>query len=293
MANDLSNLGEMLEAKKNDVNSFVWKGPREIINGEKVQTEIRLMDASEEQLNKFYTHCKSMLYSNDKNNPGRYTLLNIIKSQREKCNAELFLRYVENHYMPTERDKYSRFTYLQSIKECLANNKDVLPKEIWKTTSITAINNGVPEEFHGLNIDLVISACLDSLGVFERKHITLNFLAKMGVWFTQQEMKDLTERDAEGNIRDRIEVIKERLGIKSNVGLHVDPKSMLNYSELRSMLNLRTKKYSELTTEQLLVLRNKVLFKLEDEVSYHISQWEERIKQIKLVAKAKGFYLNE
>ena len=293
MSNELSELGSLLKAKKNDVNSFVWKGPREIVNGEKVQEEMRLMDASEEQLNRFYSHCKSMLYSNDKNNPGRYVLLDIIKSQREKCNAELFIRFVENHYLPTDRDKYSRFTYLQSMKECLANNKEALPKEVWKTTPITSINDGVPEEFQFLNIDVVISACLDSLGVFERKHITLNFLAKMGVWFTQQEMKDLTERDSEGKIRNRIDVIKERLNIKSSVGLHVDPKSMLNYSELRSMLNLKTKKYSDLTTEQLLVLRNKVLFKLEDEVQYHISQWEERIRQIKLVAKEKGYYLNE
>ena len=260
---ELSELKEMLNAKSNDVNSFIWKGAKEVINGEKVQNEIRLMDATEAQLNKFYQHCQSMLYSNDKTNPGRYTLLNIIKSQREKCNAELFVRYVENTYIPSnDRLKLSRYTYLQSVKECLNNNKDTLPNSAWKNTSITAITNGVPEEFYQLSIDSVLSACLDSLGIFDRKHITLNFLAKLGVWFTQQELRDLTERDADGNIRNRIDVVQERLGLKSKVRLHTDPESMLNYTELRSMLNLKTKKYSELTTDQLLTLRNKILFNI-------------------------------
>ena len=40
-------------------------------------------------------------------------------------------------------------------------------------------------------------------------------------------------------------------------------------NELRAMVNLKPKKYSELTTDQLTVLRNKVLFKLENEVMFH------------------------
>ena len=59
------------------------------------------------------------------------------------------------------------------------------------------------------------------------------------------------------------------------------------------MLNLRAKKYSELTTDQLVTLRNKVLFRLEQEVNYHITSWEERIRQIKMVAESKGITLHE
>lgn len=295
---DLSDLKEMIEAQNDSVESYVWKGPKEIVDGEKVQEEIRLMDATEAQLNRFYKHCKSMLYSEDKNNPGRFPLLQIIKAQREKCNAELFLRFLENSYTPDgyenkNRSKISRFTYLQSIRECLANNKEALPNSMWKTTPIIVITSGVPEEFETLSIDTVLSACLDALGVFDRKHITLNFLAKFGVWFTQQEMKDLTEYTKDGEIRNRIDVIKERLNIKPSIKLHIDSKSPLNYTELRSMLNLRTKKYSDLTTDQLLVLRNKILFKLEDEVMFHISQWEDRIRMLLKVARAKGIILDE
>ena len=83
-------LTEAINARNNDIKSFVWKLARDKQTGE--QEEIRLVDATAEQLNRFYAHCMSMLYSEDKLNPGRYVLLDIIKEQREKCNVELFLR---------------------------------------------------------------------------------------------------------------------------------------------------------------------------------------------------------
>lgn len=114
----------------------------------------------------------------------------------------------------------------------------------------------------------------------------------MGVYLTPAEMKEFDEKDKDGNTRSKLEVIKERLNIKNTVRLTVKP-SGLNFSELRAMVNLRPKKYSELTTDQLLILRNKVLFRLEKEVSFHIEQWEERIRQIKLVAEDKGISLED
>jgi hypothetical protein len=59
------------------------------------------------------------------------------------------------------------------------------------------------------------------------------------------------------------------------------------------MLTLKSKKYSDLTTDQLLTLRNKVLYRFSDEIDYHISQWEERIEQLEKVANMKGFSLIE
>ena len=57
------------------------------------------------------------------------------------------------------------------------------------------------------------------------------------------------------------------------------------------MLTLKSKKYSDLTTDQLLTLRNKVLYRFSDEIDYHISQWEEKIEQLEKVANLKGFSL--
>jgi 3-hydroxyacyl-CoA dehydrogenase len=55
------------------------------------------------------------------------------------------------------------------------------------------------------------------------------------------------------------------------------------------MLQLKNKKYSDMTTEQLLALRNRILFNLENEVKHHVRQWEARIEQIDEVLKYKGF----
>ena len=65
-------LQEAIASKKMDVNNFIWKGAKKEVNGNLVQEEIKLINASPEQLEKFYKHCKSMLYNTDKENPGRY-----------------------------------------------------------------------------------------------------------------------------------------------------------------------------------------------------------------------------
>ena len=59
------------------------------------------------------------------------------------------------------------------------------------------------------------------------------------------------------------------------------------------MISLRSKKYSELTTDQLKTLRNIILFALSDEVRFHINQWEARISQLQEVAKLKGITLEK
>ena len=277
-------LEEAIASKKADIKSFVWKGEKKEVNGVLTQEEIRLIDADENQLKKFYNHCMSMLYNEDKQNPGRYLLLNIIKDQIERCNCELFLRWLEQ-----EKGK-PRFTFLSDIRTILDNNKDSIPDT--KSVPISAIVGGCPDEFKDIPISLVIEACIDRLGYFNKQHITLSFIVKQGLWFTQQELKDLTERNEDGTIKDRIEVVKERLGLKlkPNINLYITPKG-LTFGQLKAMLLLRSKKYSELTTDQLKTLRNVILFALSDEVRFHINQWESRITQLKEVAEFKGITL--
>ena len=278
-----------LDAKDNDIKSYIWKGAKQENNGAKYQDEIRLVDASEEELKSFYGHCISMLKNKDQAHPGRYVLLDIIKDQRDRCNAELFVRYLEKG--SESRNPYPRYAYLSDLYQVLNANREALTKEVQKVTPISVITGGVPEEFCNLPIDLVLDACLDTLGKFNKQHITLTFILKQGVWFSPQEMKDLLEKnEVTGENRDRIEVVKERLNLKPSMTLKVNPKG-LSYSALRSMVNLKSKKYSELTSEQLLTLRNKILFALETEVNYHISQWETRMMQIEKVAEYNGYTL--
>lgn len=294
-------LGDKLKAaqvtKSNDINTFVWKGPKKEVNGKIVQEEVVLKDATEEQLKKFLMHCNSMLYSKDKENPGRYTLLSIISEQRAKCNAELYVRWLENKYkkdIPSPRKEYPRYLYQQDIRTILTNNRETFESDKLDQYPIEQITNGVPTEFRDVTIALAQDACLGTLGDFNKKHLSLSFITKLGLWFTPAEMKDLTEKDADGKTRDRLEVIRERHGLKPVVGLYINPKG-LNYTELRAMLNLKSKsrKYSDLTTDQLVTLRDRVLFFFEREVEQHIKQWEERKSQILKVAELKGYNLND
>lgn len=274
-------LAAAIAKKNNDINAFVWKGRKVEVNGQLVQEEKRLIDCSEEELRTFYNHCESMLYNDSKEFPGRYVLLDIIKDQRERCNAELFLRWLE------QEGSVPRYTFLASLRVFLDNNKGIDTKEVFISEALVG---ECPTEFARLPIDIVLEGCLDKLGKFNKQHITLTFILKQGLWFTQQESKDLTEKTATGEFREKADVAKERLGLKPSVNLYMTPKG-LSFTQLRAMVNLKSKKYSELTTPQLETLRNRILFSLEDEVKFHISQWETRKNQIKMVCDAKGFTL--
>ena len=280
-------LTEAIDAKNNDIKSYVWKLARK---SDGTQEEIRLVDATPEQLKAFYHHCESMLHSTDKVNPGRYVLLEIIDEQRRKCNVELFLRKLEQGSICADNKPYPRHLYVQDLRAYMNKHKEDFPSNQLKNISIAACTGGLPREFERISIEEVLDGCLDQLGFINNKHITFSFILNMGVYLTPSEMKEFDEKDKEGNTRSKLEVIKERLNIKNTVRLTVKP-SGLSFNELRAMVNLKPKKYSELTTDQLLVLRNKVLFKLENEVMFHIEQWEERIRQIKRVAESKGITL--
>jgi hypothetical protein len=125
-----------------------------------------------------------------------------------------------------------------------------------------------------------------------KQHITLTFILKQGLWFTTAESKDLTELDINGKIRNKLDVVKERLGLRPDTNILINPKG-LTYSQLRAMINLTSKKYTDLTTEQLQTLRNRILFASEENIRLHISQWERRINQINEVAKYKEFTIIE
>ncbi len=297
----MSTVGEALAsaqiAKENDVKTYVWKGPKKTVGDIKVQEEIRLIDMTQEQLQKCLDHCVSMLYSTNKNNPGRYTLLKIIKQQRMKCNAELYKRHLEKNKYPKFKYQEELRTFLNANAETIAAKHNVKPiegkplmEQIKKLP--LSILSGIPEEFEDIPIDMVIDACLDNLGVFSRKHITLNFITKFPLWFTHQEMRDLMEKDENGKIRNRLKVIKERLGLRNNIRFNIDEENAkLNYTQFRAAVQLRTCLYSELTTDQLTLLRDKLLYQLEDEVNIHIDQWKTIIQQIDQVRKLKGWDL--
>lgn len=273
-------LGERLKEALNNVNNYIWKGPK--ING--VQEEVKLIDCSFEQLQKYYKHCMQMLYNTDSRNPGRITLKNIVSDQIQKCRAELLLRWLR-----AERN-YTNTNVREDLKTVINNNKEVLTQEAIKTAPISTVMKGLPIEFERIPISTVMDASLDCLGQFDNSHLTLSFIVKMGLWFTNTEMqKDLYEKDPQtGKAKNRLEIVARELRLNPTVTLKICDTG-LSYNEFKAMYRLKRDKYSNLTSEQLRLLSNKVLYRFQDQCEYQASQWLDKIREIKEVAEAKGW----
>ena len=288
-------LQKAMNSKKNDFSSFIWKGEKRKEGDKYVQESEKIMDMDEKRLKECWNHCEKMLRNDDPKHLGRYNVLEEINEEIEKCNVELFLRYLENKYLV--RDNYNptpRFKMMIAIKEFIKNsNEEAESRGInldWKTLSVNHLSNGnFPTEFQDINISDALEGCIDQLGAFNKQHLTMTFITKMGLWFTKSE-----ENELKGNSNmEKLKSAKERLNLPSKLVLRFSEKG-LSYHEMRAMLTLPKKqKYSDMTTEQLVTLRNKVLLRLSKEIDSHIYSWKRLQKQIELVAKSKGINLND
>ena len=261
--------------------AYVWKGKKErLTDGTTEQEVVNLMNASEEQLKRFYAHCNSMLYNPDHKNPGRRPLLVIIQQQRNQCGVELFLR-------EEEARGSSRYSIIESTNKTIRES-GITQDELRSYTLGKFI--AVSSQYSDLPIKLVQDGCLQKLGKFDRSHITLTFILKQGLRLTPEEENELTEYDAEGKLIPYVDVVRQRQNIGDHMKIKMNTRG-LTYTQLRAMLSLKPRNYSELTTEQLRTLRNRILFSLEDDVLFHINQWEDRIGQIVEVAQYRGIEL--
>ena len=101
----------------------------------------------------------------------------------------------------------------------------------------------------------------------------------MGLWFTPREMqKDLYRKDPEtGKARNRLDVVKEEL------------RTGLSYTEFKAIYMLQRDKYSNLTSEQLKLLSNKILYRFQIQCEEQAKQWLTKIDEINKVAADKGW----
>jgi hypothetical protein len=144
--------------------TYIWRGEKHKFGGEIYQETTRLVDCDQEKLQNFYNHCKTMLYNDNKIHPGRYVLLKIIADQRDRCGVELFLRDLASK-------KMSRFSFMESIREFLNNNREVyenlkkynIENNLGPVT-LEFIASGCGDEYKDLPLDLIIDACVDRLG---------------------------------------------------------------------------------------------------------------------------------
>lgn len=279
-------LKEAMNAKANDINSYIWKGPK--ING--VQEEIRLVDADYNQLRKFYKHCEEMLYNKDSKNPGRETLINIVSDQIQRCRAELLMRWLRHEL------EYTATKCLEDLRGVINNNREELNQETIKICPIGHVMNGLPIDLERVPISLVMDACLDSLGIYDNSHLTLSFITKMGLWFTPQEMQKPSSEDGlyekdptTGKAVNRLEVVSKKLGLNPAISLRIDQNTGLSFAEFRSMYKLKKDKYTNLTSDQLKLLSNKILYRFQNQCEAQAKQWRDKMAELVLVAEKKGW----
>ena len=287
----MSTLGDALQKaldnKKNDYSNFIWKGEKKKEGDKYVQKSERIIDMSPERLKECWNHCEKMLRNDDPKHLGRYNVLEEVTSQINKCNTELLLRYFENTYQQRENASATkRFSLMISIRQLMSNNPDI---QDWSNISIARIGENIPDEFKDVTISDVLDGCTDNLGVLNKQHITMTFITKMGLWFSKVEE---LEFKCQNNI-ERLKLAKERLHLPTKLVLRFNEKG-LSFYEMRAMLTLPKKqKYSLMTTDQLVTLRNKVLLRLSREIDGHIYNWRKLQKQLELVAKSKNINLND
>ena len=288
-------LKKAIDAKKNDYSNFVWKGEKKKEGDKYVQDNEKIVDMTPERLKECWEHCERMLRNDDPKHLGRYNVLEEVTKEIEKCNVELFLRYLENKYLVREHyNPTPRFKMMVAIREFIKNSEQEAEARgislDWKTLPITHLSEGgFPAEFQDISISDALEGCIDQLGAFNKQHLTMTFITKMGLWFTKQEENELK---ATSNT-DRLKLAKERLHLPSKLVLRFSEKG-LSFHEMRAMLTLPKKqKYSDMTTEQLVTLRNKVLLRLSREIDSHIFNWKRLQRQIELIAKNRGINLHD
>ena len=268
---DLKNNNKIID--RNAALNFVWKGPKTFLEDGTIQQEEKMLkDASDEDLAKYENHCISMLYSVEPNNLGRFNVKKEINEQIVKCNIELFIR--EQTALGV-----ARFALLDQIRQLLnVNNISMIHLNGLLMRDINSSNLG--EEYNNLPVSMVIDGCLDKLGLFSRKHLTVTFLLKQGIWLSPEELAE-----HEPNLKNKTKIEKEEY-LKSI--LNVNPKHKLKISssgltlaEMREALNIRDAKYSQMSSEKLKLLRNNILFILMREVDNHIKQWLDILEKVR------------
>lgn len=267
-------LEEAFNKKHTDINNYVWKYEKVRTENGVVQNSVRLVDCNVSELKKFYEYCDQMLNNGSKNYPGRYVLLDIVKDQVNRCNTELFLRWLqkENHI--------SKFSFMNVITTFLNNNPTLDRKEL----VLDNIIGQCPYEFKNLSVDMVLDGCMDTLGLFYKKYITTSFLLRQGVWPNEKERFELKTQKQ----KLTPEFILEYLEVNPKHQVRINSKG-LSLEQMKSVTSLKNKKYSEMSMLQLETLRNRVLYALENEITFHIKEWEERKRQIKQVLESKGY----
>ena len=203
----------------------------------------------------------------------------------DACNTELFVRYLLHECNTELKTKKDILDYINSKRT--TGDQDILNE------SIAILFSGLPPIFEKVTVNRLMDACFDKLDVLNKKMISDKFIWSQGIWLTEEEKAELTEIMPDGKIRNRMEVIKERLAgyVNADVKLRITPTG-LTFAEFRSLVQLPPlPKISSLSTVALKTLRDKILLLLDNDLDYHINKWTTLINNIERVAEFKNYQL--
>lgn len=267
--------GEKLQNAMDSIESLTWK--------DKSGNDVKLMTAPEEDIRKWYKHCYEMLYNAYPWSPGKYVVRENIHKTWDACNTELFVRYFLHDCDTDIKTKKDILDYINSQRS--SHEEDILNE------SISVLFNGLEPIFEKVTVSRLMDACFDKLDILNKKMITDKFILAQGIWLTDNEKVELTEVDSNGRVRNRMEVIKERLCLNPDIKLRVSPTG-LSFSEFRSLVQLTSlPKITSLSTIALKTLRDKILLLLDNDLNYHINKWNTLMSNIQRVAEARNISL--
>lgn len=267
--------GEKLQNAIDSVESYTWK--------DKNGNDVKLIEASVADLKKWYTHCHEMLYNPNPYSPGKYHVRENIFKTWDACNTELFVRYLLHECDTNIKTK-------KDILDLINLHRSNYDYDILNE-SISILFNGLDPIFEKITISRLMDACFDKLDILNRKMITDKFILSQGIWLTDDEKIELTETLPDGKMRNRMEVLKERLCLDQNIKLRISPRG-LSYAEFRSLVQLSPlPKISTLSTIALKTLRDKVLLLLDNDLNFHITKWHTLMDNIKKVASVRDIEL--
>lgn len=274
------------------VASFKWLVKK---NGE--QREIKMVDMTEDEIKEAVSLCGQMLYNKDPARLGRVHVLRIIEKQKRCCTVAMFMKWIKARYKKSDYDLH------KTLRSFVENNVAECP-DIENMPISRCIGDICPQQFSDIMIKEVMQACVGALGIFDSRYMTKSIIFRQGIALLKKDIKQLTpSREEYMEIASRyndkkdiptgkkmvLEVIKLRLGLDRSSAIFLNPTG-LTYEEFRSMIYIsKGMRYSDMTTDQLTVLRNKMLLILENEVYKHIKQWNTRMNQLNAVALLKGF----
>lgn len=247
---------------------------------------IKMATATPEELKLWHHHCDEMLHNTDRDHPGKVVLQHNINRAWADCNAELFVRDLIYNYNTPLKIRKDILEFINAQKD---QHEDDISKE-----SISCLFTNLDPIYEKITVNDLINACLGT-PIFNKKMINDRFLLAQGIWLTNDEKNELTETDENGNMRDHMEVAKERLCLKNPGSINLQFKSGgLSFHEFRSVFSITPySRISELSTIAVRTLRDKVLLMISNDLSYHITKWTRLMKAIESIATERGINLDE